>query len=151
MLFSIPVANMKAGMVVMKEGGRAARASIRRAAFSRHGARAGTKGQDNRARSAVAALAFSPTRATGDWPMADTPRADYRPGMGYILVIVLGGLVVLALLAAAIGGRKRAKGRAWGGGDVTVKQPAANEPTPAASSTASTAQENAAQRRVPPA
>jgi hypothetical protein len=71
--------------------------------------------------------------------------------MGYIVVIVVGAVVVLALLFIFIGGRKRPTGRAWSKGDVTFKQPAANEPTPGASSTASNSEANAAQRRTPPA
>lgn len=71
--------------------------------------------------------------------------------MGYILLLFIGGIVLVGLLVMFMGGRRRGAGPTHPGGDVTHKTPAADEPTPAASSTASSAQSYTAQNRTPPA
>jgi len=72
--------------------------------------------------------------------------------MGYIVVLILGTVVVVGLLALFVGGRKRPVGQTNPrGDDVTPKRPAADEPTPGASSTANQAQVRAAQKHTPPA
>lgn len=72
--------------------------------------------------------------------------------MGYIVVLIVGVVVVVGLFALFVGGRKRPAGQTNPrGGDVTPKRPAADEPTPGASATASEAQARAAQKETPPA
>lgn len=76
--------------------------------------------------------------------------------MGYILVLVLGAALVLVLLMAFVGGKRRATGRASGGpvsggGDVTPKAPEAESATPAASSIAPESRAQNAQKHTPPA
>ncbi len=71
--------------------------------------------------------------------------------MGYILLLILGVVVVFVLVAAFMGGQKRAKGRVEPRNDMTPKTPAADEPTPGASSTATNSEASAAQRHTPPA
>jgi len=72
--------------------------------------------------------------------------------MGYIVVLIIGTVVVIGLLAMFVGGRKRPAGQTNPrGGDITPKRPAADEPTPGASATASRSQVRAAQKETPPA
>lgn len=71
--------------------------------------------------------------------------------MGYILVFILGGLALVGVCVALVGGRKRPVGRTAIGHDVSYKQPAADEANPAASDTASDAQAEAARKKTPPA
>lgn len=71
--------------------------------------------------------------------------------MGYILLLIIGGAVLIGLIVLFMGGRSRPAGRTAVGKEVMREQPSADEPSPAASSTASQAQANAAQRHTPPA
>lgn len=71
--------------------------------------------------------------------------------MGYIVALIIGGVVLVLLLVAFMGGKRRPVGRAAPGRDITPKEPAANEATPGASDTAGNRAANAAQERTPPA
>lgn len=70
--------------------------------------------------------------------------------MGYIILLILGGAAVVLLLMAVMSGRRRPAGRTMHGQDVTVKTPAAESPTPSASSTATSQEAGNAQRHTPP-
>lgn len=65
--------------------------------------------------------------------------------------MIIGLAVLVLLLAAFMGGKRRPVGRASPGRDITHKEPAANEPTPGASDTAGNRAARAAQERTPPA
>jgi hypothetical protein len=72
--------------------------------------------------------------------------------MGYTLLLIVGAVVLVGVIVLFMSGRRRSAGQTQvGRGDVTQKQPAADEPNPAASSTASNSQSTAAQTRTPPA
>jgi hypothetical protein len=71
--------------------------------------------------------------------------------MGYILTLVIGGVVVIGIIAMLVAGKKRSAGQTHRGDDVSVKKPAADEPTPGASNTAGSAQIRSAQKHTPPA
>ena len=71
--------------------------------------------------------------------------------MGYILLLIVGVVVVVGLLVMFMGGKRRAAGRTAPYGDVTQKQPGAEEANPAASSTATQAQADTARKHTPPA
>jgi hypothetical protein len=70
--------------------------------------------------------------------------------LGYSIALVV-GLLLVALLIGAFGRRGRPAGRVAHDGPVERSQPAADEPTPSASRTASDRQAREAQRRTPPA
>jgi hypothetical protein len=71
--------------------------------------------------------------------------------MGYILALIIGIAVLVLLLVAFMGGKRRPVGRASLGKDITHKEPAADEATPGASDTAGNRAARAAQERTPPA
>ena len=71
--------------------------------------------------------------------------------MGYILLLIVGVAVVVGLIVMFMGGKRRPAGRTTPYNDVTKKTPAADEANPAASSTATQSQANAAQKHTPPA
>jgi hypothetical protein len=71
--------------------------------------------------------------------------------MGYIFLLVIGTVVVVGIFVMFVGGRRRSGGQVEHGRDVTVKRPAADEPTPTGSSTATNAQARAAEKKIPPA
>jgi hypothetical protein len=50
--------------------------------------------------------------------------------MGYIFLLVIGVVVVVFVLAAFVKGERRPTGKAMRGQDVTMKIPAADDPTP---------------------
>ncbi len=71
--------------------------------------------------------------------------------MGYIFVLTIGILALLAIFVAVSGGRRRRNRGTPVGQDVTVKKPASEQqPTPGASSTERQASIEAAQKRVDP-
>ncbi|MEO7701730.1 MAG: hypothetical protein ABIZ04_21095 [Opitutus sp.] len=71
--------------------------------------------------------------------------------MGYILLLIVGAVVVIGLIVMFMGGQRRAAGRTPPYEDVTQTQPGAEEANPAASSTATDAQAEAARKHTPPA
>ena len=71
--------------------------------------------------------------------------------MGYIFLLVVGTVVVAGMLIMFVGGRKKSVGQVSRGHDVTVKKPAADEPTPSVSAAASSSQARAAEKLTPPA
>jgi hypothetical protein len=71
--------------------------------------------------------------------------------MGYVFLLILGTAAFVLILVAATGARRRAVGRTAPHRDMTQKKPAADEPTPAASSIATSQEAEAARKRTPPA
>jgi hypothetical protein len=71
--------------------------------------------------------------------------------MGYILLLIIGAAVLIGLFVMFVGRSRKPTGRTSPANDVTHKTPAADEPTPTASSTTNTTQASAAERRIPPA
>lgn len=70
--------------------------------------------------------------------------------LGYSIALVI-GLVLVAFLIGVLGRRGRPSGRVAHEGPVERTLPAADEPTPAASATATAPQKRAAQKHTPPA
>jgi hypothetical protein len=68
-----------------------------------------------------------------------------------MVVLVLGGVVLVAILLAFMSGRRRPVGRAKPYGDVTPNVPEAETLTPSASSAATQDQADASRRQTPPA
>lgn len=71
--------------------------------------------------------------------------------MGYILLLIIGAAVLIGLFVMFVGRSRKPAGRTSPADDVTHKNPSADEPTPTASSSATTAQASAAEKRIPPA
>lgn len=71
--------------------------------------------------------------------------------MGYLFVLAVVGLLAVVIVVAAMRGSRRKGGKTLGAEDMTPQKPAGDELTPGASSTASPANIEAAQKRVPPA
>lgn len=71
--------------------------------------------------------------------------------MGYIFLLLIGAAVVVGVIVAFMGGRRRPAGRTAPEHDFTYKQPAAESVTPGDSSTASQSTADSAQKHIPPA
>jgi len=71
--------------------------------------------------------------------------------MGYIFLLIIGGAVLVGVLILLMSGGRRPAGRAKPYNDVTPRKPEAEDANPAASSTATAAQADAAQKHTPPA
>ena len=72
--------------------------------------------------------------------------------MGYIIVLVLGVVIAAVVIVMLVGQSKNSQqGRRSGQHPVGFEKPSADEPTPAASQTASAAQARNAQKHTPSA
>ena len=71
--------------------------------------------------------------------------------MGYILLLIVGAVVVVGLIVMFVGRSRRPSGQTSPATDVTHQQPAADEPSPTSSASATQSQASAAEKKIPPA